>query len=234
MSHTLILFGLLALAVWGGRLTGARQRARLTAELARSEQQLWHALRIDPLTGLPNRTDAESVLAQMIASGKPFCVGFADLDRFKDLNDTLGHAVGDRALKHVAAILRTRLPGTQAWRLHGDEFVFAWPTTLDDGLASAQYLRHIIGSLPLHLPNGQLPPLSMSIGVAAPAPGSDVPLLLHHADLAMNDAKNRGTGCSTYDPRHAATTVEPRPAHRVRDRRHQPAAVAPALAEPAA
>ncbi|GAB4054750.1 GGDEF domain-containing protein [Catellatospora paridis] len=221
MSHTLYLFGLLALAAFGGWLTGRRQRnTALQTQVNELNGQLWQARHVNPLTGLRNRADAETRIAAMIAARGPVCVGFADLDRFKELNDSYGHATGDRALQHFATVVRALLPDLFVWHLHGDEFVFAWRSTLDEGLIHAQYLRHLVGVNPMPLPDGGSIALKMSIGLAAPAAGIDVALLLHQADLAMHDAKGRPSGIASYDPRHGATTLAVRPARRARDQRH--------------
>lgn len=230
MCHTTTLLGLLTLAVLAAWATGLRQRATLAASLRQRDEELGRARHIDALTGLPNRTDAETRIAAMLGTGRPVCVGFADLDRFKQLNHDHGHATGDQALRHIAALLRAQAPDTAVWRLHGDEFVFAWPAALDDSLAHAQHLRHLIASTPMLLPGGKLLTLSMSIGVAEHRPGIGLSLLLHQADLAMHDAKDRQAGCASYDPAHVAPTVADRPFERARDRRHDRTAAEPETA----
>ncbi|MEV4412968.1 GGDEF domain-containing protein [Catellatospora sp. NPDC049609] len=227
MCHTTTLLGLLTLAVLGGWAAGRRQRKALVGRLRQRDEQLWRARHLDALTGLPNRADAETRIAAMLGSRRPVCVAFADLDRFKQLNHDHGHATGDRALRHIAAVLRTLAPGTAVWRLHGDEFVFAWPASLDDSLVNAEHLRHLIASTPMPLPDGTTLTLSMSIGVAEHRPGMDLSLLPHQADLAMHDAKDRNAGCAAYDPARGAATVADRPFARARDRRHDRAAAEP-------
>ncbi|MFC7761731.1 GGDEF domain-containing protein [Catellatospora bangladeshensis] len=152
MSHTTMLFGLLGLAALAGWLTG--HGAGLAAARRLRDEELWRARHIDALTGLPNRADAEARITAMITGKEPVCVGFADLDRFKQLNYDHGHATGDQALRHIATLLRAHAPDTAVWRLHGDEFVFAWPTALHDSLIHAQHLRHLISSTPMPLPGG--------------------------------------------------------------------------------
>ncbi|MEV0457280.1 GGDEF domain-containing protein [Catellatospora methionotrophica] len=220
MSNTLTVLTLVALSAGTAliicRLTGNRLRRALLAKL-------WHAVHVDALTGLPNRAGALDELGRRYADHRPLSLGFADLDQFKALNDTHGHEVGDRALQHIALVLRTHLPDTFAARIHGDEFVFAWPELLTDALAHAWHVRHLVSAHPLRLPGGELVELRMSIGVAERSLTSDLRLLMHHADLAMHDAKTSGTGCAPYNPHHHAVVVAPRPALRARERRHAPA-----------
>src|SRR5690606_39173136 len=97
-------------------------------DMKRAEQELRYLANYDPLTGLPNRTLLlERIAAAIVrarASGKQIGVLFIDLDRFKDINDSLGHAVGDRILRAVATRLHEFAgPGQTAARLGGDEFM---------------------------------------------------------------------------------------------------------------
>ena len=231
MSNTLTTLTLVTLAVGTAliicRLTGSRLRRRLLA-------RLWHAVHVDALTGLPNRAGALEELGRRYADHRPLSLGFADLDQFKALNDTHGHDVGDRALQHIALVLRTHLPDTFAARIHGDEFVFAWHALLTDALAHAWHVRHLVSAHPLRLPDGELIELRMSIGVAERSLTGDLRLLMHHADLAMHEAKISDSGCAPYNPQQQATAVTPRPALRARERRHMAAPSSPPQAFPAA
>ncbi|MEU7824838.1 GGDEF domain-containing protein [Catellatospora sp. NPDC049133] len=219
MSTTLSALTLATLAAGTAliicRLTGSRLRRRLLA-------RLWHAVHVDALTGLPNRAGALDELGRRYADHRPLSLGFADLDQFKAINDTHGHEVGDRALQHIALVLRTHLPDTFAARIHGDEFVFAWHALLTDALAHAWHVRHLVSAHPLRLPDGELIELRMSIGVAERSLTGDLRLLMHHADLAMHDAKASDSGCAPYNPQHHVSAVTPRPGLRARERRHAP------------
>jgi two-component system cell cycle response regulator len=117
-----------------------------------------------------------------------------DVDYFKRLNDTFGHAAGDDALRHVAdRIARSLRTEDLAGRWGGEEFVVVLPhTSVDDALVVAERLRADIADAPVGLGTGSdLVPLSVSIGVAAHQ-GELPDVLLHRADLALYDAKNSG------------------------------------------
>jgi diguanylate cyclase (GGDEF)-like protein len=161
---------------------------------ARAEYRAQH----DPLTGLPNRTlfhdRVEVALAQARRSGTGVAVMFLDLDRFKSINDSLGHAVGNQLLHAVAKRLRetVRESDTVA-RMGGDEFTVLLGDIkeTDDASTTAQKLVEqfskpfVAGGRELHT--------TTSIGIALyPADGDDVDTLLKHADSAMYRAKSRG------------------------------------------
>jgi diguanylate cyclase (GGDEF)-like protein len=156
----------------------------------------------DPLTELPNRTvfrqRAAEALDASMASGRTAAVAIVDLDRFKEVNDTLGHRSGDEVLVELGLRLRSILPaGDTVARLGGDEFglVLADGATAEIALLR---VRQVIGA-PLWV-DGL--PLSVegSIGfVLAPEDGGDVDTLLQRADVAMYLAKNRHVGVARYD-----------------------------------
>ncbi len=155
----------------------------------------------DSLTGLPNRLLFRERLARLLdESEEPHVVVMLiDLDRFKEVNDTLGHHVGDSLLAQVGERLRTTLRdhGTVA-RLGGDEFaVIATAATTEEASA----LGHsIVAALHEPLSLQDLPfQIDVSIGAAlCPQHGDDVDALLQHADVAMYVAKDRGTGFEIY------------------------------------
>jgi len=167
-------------------------------EQRRVEEQVRHMAHHDALTQLPNRALLQDRVGQAIAkarrSGEVLALLFIDLDRFKTINDSLGHAVGDRLLQAVAARLLgcTRAADTVA-RIGGDEFV-----VLLGDLGRAETARHVAQkvldelSAPLALGayNLQVTP---SIGIAAfPEDGEDVDTLMRNADTAMYHAKQAG------------------------------------------
>jgi diguanylate cyclase (GGDEF)-like protein/PAS domain S-box-containing protein len=150
----------------------------------------------DMLTGLPNRAQLRQLLDEAIAAcpaGKHVALLFLDLDHFKDVNDTLGHSVGDELLVELTQRLRAQIqPADMLGRLGGDEFVIVLPnceiarasliaTSITEALAS-----------PLRLGNRQVS-VSASMGVSIyPDNGTDIDTLMQQADAAMYNAKQAG------------------------------------------
>ena len=181
-----------------GSFQGYRGVSRDITTTALAELKVQELARIDSLTGLPNRNmflaEIERAIARTRRHGLPFAVCFIDLDRFKSINDTLGHAAGDQLLREMAGRLRGVLRTTDlVARLGGDEFV-----VLLEGKAGVADLG-VIGnkmlaalSEPLTL-GPALVQLSGSIGISChPADGDDAATLLRNADAAMYQAKSRG------------------------------------------
>ncbi|OGT89927.1 MAG: hypothetical protein A2286_06350 [Gammaproteobacteria bacterium RIFOXYA12_FULL_61_12] len=180
------------------------------SERKRAQEQIEQLAYFDNLTHLPNRTLFEDRLRMAIESARryedPFCVMFLDLDRFKRINDTLGHVVGDRLLKQVAGRLRhsiretdsvTRLATSEfsstLARLGGDEFTLLL-TRVRSNNDVARLGQRILENLrrPFRV-DGQELAISVSIGVALyPNDGSDSITLLRNADTAMYQAKKQG------------------------------------------
>jgi two-component system cell cycle response regulator len=131
------------------------------------------------------------------ASGRPFAVMVADVDRFKTVNDTFGHAAGDAVLAEIAARLRDNLrPADMVARFGGEEFLIAMPDTGDASAASAaDRLRRIVSDAGIPVP-GRPSGLAatISIGVAVAEPGRDPALadLIDRADRALLEAKAEG------------------------------------------
>jgi len=160
--------------------------------------KMTHQAQHDALTGLPNRTLLGERLVQSIAlaqrHGKRVALLYLDIDHFKQINDTLGHAVGDRLLQLVAQRLQAcvRLSDTVC-RQGGDEFVIllAEIETAHDAALAAQKL--IEAMLEPHLIDGDLLQATLSIGVSIyPDDGLDADTVLKHADTAMYYAKRGG------------------------------------------
>ena len=165
-----------------------------------AEEALVHLARHDALTGLPNRTTVSDLLAGELvraqASGSQCAVAFLDLDRFKDINDTLGHNIGDHLLQELAGRIAAVL-GTAGvvGRWGGDEFVAIVPGVHDyaDVEALAQsFIRTI--SEPLLIYDMELA-ISASVGIAMyPRDGTRAEVLIRNADTAMYKAKQQ-LGC---------------------------------------
>jgi diguanylate cyclase (GGDEF)-like protein len=181
----------------------------LTAERAVAEGQakLQHLAHHDPLTGLPNRTLLRDRVTQAlaIASRRQVKVAlmFIDLDQFKEVNDTLGHATGDALLCHVAAefmqILREE---DTVCRQGGDEFAIVL-TDVDSAADAARAVERVmLLSNRRAAINGHELPMSMSVGIAMfPKDGNDFESLMQCADTAMYRAKASGRNAYRfYDP----------------------------------
>jgi diguanylate cyclase (GGDEF)-like protein len=157
----------------------------------------------DALTGLPNR----KLLGERTTSalhGADGCVALVlfDLDRFKEVNDTLGHHVGDELLKVVAGRLAEAVrEGDTVARLGGDEFAMLLPGVRDVAAAHAAATRMAaVIAEPIVL-EGVLVDVGVSVGVAvSPEHGGELELLLRRADVAMYLAKETGGGVEVYDP----------------------------------
>ena len=151
----------------------------------------------DPLTGCYNRRYfyemAQAYFSQMQRSTRPLSVVMIDLDHFKNINDTYGHAQGDRVLQKVAAACKSRIRGPDVFaRYGGEEFVMVLPETdLPDAQLVAERLRLAIEQLRSELDDI---PVSASIGVAMAAgeTGMTLEVLLRRADEAMYRSKQAG------------------------------------------
>ncbi|WP_446808096.1 EAL domain-containing protein [Methylomonas sp. 2BW1-5-20] len=163
-----------------------------------SEEQIWRQANFDPLTGLPNRRMFRDRLEQEIKKahrmGQLFAILFIDLDRFKEINDTLGHDMGDNLLKETAERLQTcvRESDTVA-RLGGDEFTIIL-SELDCIERTEPIAKNLLQkiSAPYCL-NEELSYVSASIGITFyPNDSTDLSQLLKNADQAMYAAKNQG------------------------------------------
>lgn len=174
-------------------------------ERERAEEAIQHLAYFDPLTGLPNRTRFHEIAQRAILAGqyegKPVAVLVMDLDRFKEINDTLGHHRGDFVLQQVGLRLKKALRPTDAIaRLGGDEFGVVLPIAApEDAFVVAQKLLKVMESpfdiegLPINI--------EPSIGIAVyPDHGESADSLLQRADVAMYVSKKGGRGYTLYAP----------------------------------
>jgi diguanylate cyclase (GGDEF)-like protein/PAS domain S-box-containing protein len=181
-----------------GDFTGYRGVGRDISDRKRAEQELERLAHYDKLTGLPNRAMLQDRLAQALLRAQRsetlVAVLFLDLDRFKEVNDSLGHAVGDALLHEVAKRIGGCLRSTDTVaRLGGDEF-----TVLLEGVHRVEEIERVAGKIltavarPLRLGAHELA-VSTSIGATVyPLDDQDQDTLLKNADMAMYHAKQEG------------------------------------------
>ncbi len=187
-----------------------RDLRRRYAALEAHAQTLQHLASHDPLTGLPNRRELEERLSAAFAAarrhGHALAVCLLDLDGFKQVNDRLGHAAGDRVLAHVAKTLRETLRAEDVpGRLGGDEFCLVFPhTTAEEALPVVERVRARLSLAPPA-------PVTATFGLAGLRPEQGSPQeLLEAADLALYRAKHGGKN-------QTAVYQRPRRLRRLRD-----------------
>lgn len=169
-------------------------------ERKRAQERIAHLARYDELTGLANRTQFRERINVMLApiDGREInlTIHLIDLDRFKSVNDTLGHPIGDKLLREVASRLSAIIrPGDMITRFGGDEFVVLQIGTeqRQDAQRLARRLAKTLGE-PFDI-DGHRIDIGASIGIArAPIDGVDADELLKKADMALYAAKNGGGG----------------------------------------
>ncbi|HLZ09189.1 MAG TPA: EAL domain-containing protein, partial [Chloroflexota bacterium] len=181
-----------------------------------SEELLQHQAMYDALTDLPNRNllhhELERLLFAGTKTGESFATLLMDLDRFKEVNDTIGHQYGDLVLREVGTRLRRILRQTDlVARLGGDEFAILLP---EAGAESASRVAEKIGKLleePFEI-DGYMLSVGVSIGIAIyPAHGEDPDALLRRADIAMYVAKRHQSGYVVYqadEDHHTPTRLQ--------------------------
>jgi len=164
-------------------------------ERRQAEAKIVHMARHDALTNLPNRVLFQDKMEEALARGDELAVMFLDLDRFKSVNDSLGHSVGDLLLRSVTERLQRAVPGAETVaRLGGDEFAIVQANVSPS--AASEVAAHVIDTLvePFDLQGHQVV-IGTSIGIAmAPTDGSEPDQLLRNADMALYRAKAAGRG----------------------------------------
>ena len=207
-----------------GRVTGAFGTVQDITESTRAEERIRQLAYYDELTQLPNRHLFLENMAQALnharRHGRVLAVLYMDLDQFKRVNETLGHSVGDRLLKEVAARLREGLRAHDAVthgsgeagvaRLGGDEFCILL-NEIGQFHDAAKVARRIVDSLvdPVEVDGNELF-VTTAIGIALfPADGGDCETLLKNAAVAMHHAKSQGrNGCQFYGRAMNARALE--------------------------
>jgi diguanylate cyclase (GGDEF)-like protein len=177
-------------------------------DIAQRESRIMDLAYRDGLTQLPNRAlyndRLDEALAVAAAQGLPVAVLLMDLDHFKDVNDSLGHSIGDLILRAVSSRLELLLkrPTDTVARLGGDEFAILLPG--DDAAKAERVAKTILHALEMPMtPEGHVVDVRASIGIAVyPGHGSERSTLLRHADAAMYAAKRRNLGIALWDERY--------------------------------
>ncbi|MFJ2993510.1 putative bifunctional diguanylate cyclase/phosphodiesterase [Pandoraea sp. NPDC087047] len=184
----------------------ARAFALMRNAIAEREERITELAYVDTLTKLPNRAAfsdrMQSAITDAYRGGAPFAVILMDMDRFKEVNDTLGHHVGDHLLWEAGHRLSTGLKdsGYMVARLGGDEFAIL--VRGGDQATAQQWATRLASALdePIVV-DGQTVDVGASFGIAVyPDHGSDMHTLLRRADLAMYVAKRSNLGVAVYEP----------------------------------
>lgn len=178
-----------------------RARLRAASRIVRLQQRLVEEASIDALTGVMNRRSLlrslERDLDSCRLSAAPIHLAMIDLDRFKSINDTHGHASGDAVLVHLAVLVRGFLKrGERFGRLGGEEFALVLPhTDRNSAEQRCEALRGLIEANPAPVPGGNVLAVTASLGLAGALGKSDeysAALLLDQADEALYRAKSAG------------------------------------------
>lgn len=185
----------------------ARSVRHLIEEIKSRETELRRLATTDSLSGLANRRyfmeRCQQEITRCRERGQPVAVLMADIDHFKRVNDTWGHAVGDETIRRFAAICREMFREVDiVGRLGGEEFATLMPDTgLEGAIAAAERLREAIEARPVVLPDGQAIPVTVSVGVAAlRADDVKVDQIIGRADGALYDAKHNGRNQVSVEP----------------------------------
>ena len=170
------------------------------SDLTLQLEQTKKAAMLDPTTGIGNRRRFEESLSKILAHLEEFndkvSIMLADVDKFKDVNDTLGHNVGDQVLRLVAETFVNNLKGADVVaRWGGDEFAAILPATgLDDAMHVAENVRNALGNKSIkNAQSGEtMGKVTLSIGVSSYRQGDNAHKLIFRADQALYEAKRLG------------------------------------------
>ncbi len=211
IAARLIIAGIIIIwiAVWAALILTSVISRRIHAHNA----ELQHRASHDDLTQLPNRSllhqRTEKALATASLQNQKLALLVMDLDRFKEINDTLGHHVGDELLMQVSRRISSVLRDSDTVaRLGGDEFSLLLPNAnVENAIACVERISQALNK-PFHISDQEIT-ASFSIGIAMfPQHGDDMESLLKYADIAMYQAKQNGAGYSVYDAEHDSYTLQ--------------------------
>ncbi|MEV0732411.1 GGDEF domain-containing protein [Polymorphospora sp. NPDC050346] len=213
-----VLFGVAAGVLAAGMVATVEVgRRRLVAERDAARRDAT----TDGLTGLANRAGLEAGLARLVEAGQPYGLLMVDLDGFKQVNDTYGHAAGNAVLVEVGRRLVDLVDdqdnGGVAARLGGDEFVVAFPAGAPVLAAELAHEALALIKLPVWA-TGKSVQVGASVGVVHAGTAEPIPAVLHTADIAMYQAKEAGGGVVERDPvAGLVTPLADKPSARLRD-----------------
>ncbi len=197
-------YALMVLIVLGGSIALNLRIQRIRSRLREQREALAHALAVnrelatrDELTGLPNRRAMQDLMdlehRRSLRSGRPMLLAELDIDHFKRVNDSHGHATGDRALQAFAGVVRASVRDTDVLaRWGGEEFVLMLSDTqVEDARELLERVRTAVAAIEIPHASGVLR-LTVSAGLALHLPGDTVELTLERADQALYTAKSLG------------------------------------------
>lgn len=202
---------LIFLVLLGSTFVGMRvQRVRLRLQeqkraLGEAFEKIQHLASHDELTGLANRRRMTQLIeaeqARCLRTGRPLMVALLDLDWFKQVNDSHGHAVGDEVLKAFTVCVSAQLRRSDSLaRWGGEEFLLLMPEIDERGaVALMERVLQSVAALRVPAAGGEVS-ITASAGLSAGAPGESLPRLLEYADKALYDAKARGRACLVVHP----------------------------------
>ncbi|APX93536.1 GGDEF domain-containing protein [Halomonas sp. 1513] len=171
----------------------------MQADIDERERTLLHRSRHDPLTDLPNRSSAQECITQLIEQGRPFSLLRLAVERFRDINDTFGYALGDRVLITLAQRLaQLPSPGFQAFRLGDDEFLLLVDNPAPPDGWQERLLQEL--SEPIELDASPFRPSLCAGESHSPTHGEDPHLLLRRADIALASARRQRSAWRCYQP----------------------------------
>jgi len=173
-------------------------------------RQFEQAALSDPLTGFRNRRWLDQTLPRIVQrhlhAAEPLCLAMMDIDHFKNVNDSFGHAAGDDVLLQVGRIVRANLrPSDFAARIGGEEFALVLPdTSMQGAISAAERLREAIAGAAFKHHGRKLPQVTVSLGLVELERGVTPGQLLARADVALYAAKQSGRNRTEW-PKRAAS-----------------------------
>jgi diguanylate cyclase (GGDEF)-like protein len=173
------------------RLTALAAQAGSTIGTVRSTETTVRQATIDGLTGLINRRTLENTMRMLFDRGEPFAIAMADLDHFKNINDTFGHEAGDRALRLFSQVVLGHVRADDVvGRYGGEEFVFVFPGQTTE--RASETLERLRAELASAQSDGATPRFTVSFGVSDSRSGATMDEALRRADEALGEAKRGG------------------------------------------